>query len=336
MDIFENKSLKNFNTFGINANAEKLIRIESEAQLLSVLEKPEDSKINILGGGSNILLTGDLNGLTLKNEIKGIDIISENENEVLVSIGGGENWHQFVLWAIENNFGGIENLSLIPGTVGAAPIQNIGAYGVELKDVFESLEAVDLKTHKRLIFNKKECQFGYRDSIFKRDLKGKIFITKVILKLTKKHKINIEYGAIRQVLSDRKIENPNIRDISDAVIFIRKSKLPDPAEIGNAGSFFKNPVIDISHFERLKIEYPNIVSYPVSETEIKVPAGWLIDRAGWKGKRFGDAGCHAKQALVLVNYDNAKGSEIWDLAQRILRDVKEKYGIELTPEVNVW
>lgn len=336
MDIIRKKSLVNLNTFGMEVYAEKFVTIHSEKELLTALEVYSKEKINILGGGSNILLTNNLEGLTLKNEIQNIQITFEKEEEVFVAVGGGVPWHQFVLWAIEHNYGGIENLSLIPGSVGAAPIQNIGAYGVELKDVFEKLEAIDLKTKEHLVFEKKDCEFGYRDSIFKRALKGKFFITKVHFKLTKKHQINIGYGAIQQTLSEWEILNPTIQDVSKAVIHIRKSKLPDPAEIGNSGSFFKNPEIGKEHFEKLKKQFPPIVSYPLPNGQIKVPAGWLIEQAGWKGKRRGDAGCHEKQALVLVNYGAAKGSEIYTLAMDILESVKAKFGIDLTPEVNIW
>ena len=336
MDIIQRKSLINLNTFGMDVHAEEFIYIFSKSQLLEVLENHSYEDINILGGGSNILLTKDLEGLTLKNEIQGIRVISEINNEVLVSVGGGENWHQFVLWTIKNGFGGVENLSLIPGTVGAAPIQNIGAYGVELKDVFVKLEAIDLRTKAPLVFENKDCEFGYRDSIFKRALKGKLFITKVYLKLTKKHNVNIGYGAIRDVLSQWKIKTPTVRDVSKAVIHIRESKLPNPADIGNSGSFFKNPVIEKAQFEKLKSSFPNIVFYSLPNGRVKVPAGWLIEQAGWKGIRRGDAGCHEKQALVLVNYGKAKGAEIYSLAMDILASVKEKFGIDLTPEVNIW
>lgn len=335
MDIIQDKSLKKLNTFGLNSQAEKFVYIFSEAELVKVLEKYPNQKINILGGGSNILLTQNLKGLTLKNEIFGKEIIEE-EDEVIVAVGGGENWHEFVLWAMNHDFGGIENLSLIPGTVGAAPIQNIGAYGVELKDVLERVEAIDLNTKETLAFENKDCEFGYRDSLFKRQLKGKVFITKVFFRLTKKHKVNIEYGAIKQILSDWNIQNPTIQQVSKAVIHIRQSKLPDPAKIGNSGSFFKNPVIAKSHLDKLKLAYPNIVFYPQSNDSVKVPAGWLIEKAGWKGKRRGDAGCHEKQALVLVNYGTAKGSEIHQLAMDILDSVEAKFGIRLTPEVNIW
>ena len=295
----------------------------------------KDNEVLILGGGSNILLTKDFNGLVIKNQITGIEIVHEDEHYVTVKVGGGEIWHQFVLHAIDNNWGGIENLSLIPGTVGAAPMQNIGAYGIEIKEVFESLTAVDLKTGHTKTFNKEACKFGYRESIFKLSAKGQYFIADVTFKLTKSnHQINTSYGAIQDVLKERNIANPTIKDVSDAVISIRKSKLPDPKEIGNSGSFFKNPTIDKIDYEGLKIEFPDIPGYIVSDNEVKVPAGWLIEQCGWKGLKRGEIGVHKNQALVLVNYGGGKGIEIADLSKEIQQSVIDKFGIELTPEVN--
>ncbi|MEO1258353.1 MAG: UDP-N-acetylmuramate dehydrogenase [Bacteroidota bacterium] len=328
-------SLRKLNTFGLDVNAEKFAEFHSEADLQSLLNagiRP----IRILGGGSNLLLTENLTGLIIKNEIKGIKIIAETEGEIIVSIGGGEVWHELVLWALENNYGGLENLSLIPGSVGAAPIQNIGAYGVELKDIFQRLEAVSVDSGKIKTFDKEACQFGYRMSIFKNELKGKYVITRVHLRLTKKHEINIEYGAIRNILTSKKIINPTIQDVSEAVIEIRQSKLPDPEEIGNSGSFFKNPVISKGQFQRLEKENPEVVYYKLENDQYKIPAGWLIEKAGWKGKRMGGAGCHEKQALVLVNHGNATGTEIRNLANKIQYDVMEKFGVGLIPEVNIW
>ncbi len=336
MTIIQNQTLKYFNTFGIEVIAKQFVEIQTLSEVKEICKKQEYSKFNILGGGSNILLTGDLEGLTLKNAIKGIQVISENEEEVMVSVGGGVIWHQFVVWALENNLGGIENLSLIPGTIGAAPIQNIGAYGVELEQVFDSLKAVHLETVEVLEFNSVDCHFGYRDSIFKNELKGKVFITQVNFKLSKKHVLNIAYGAIQQILEKWEIRNPSIHDVSKAVIHIRRSKLPDPAAIGNAGSFFKNPELELKHYNQLQKEFPGIVAYPLENGKIKVPAGWLIERAGWKGKRFGDAGCHERQALVLVNFGNASGTQIKALSEEIKKSVMQKFGVVLNSEVNIW
>lgn len=335
MVLKKNYSLKKLNTFGLSAKAERLVEIHSVADLKLIL-KSNVLPIHILGGGSNILLTEDIKGIVLKNEIKGVFKTAETEKEVIVAVGGGEVWHEFVLWALEKNLGGIENLSLIPGSVGAAPIQNIGAYGVEIVDVFHQLEAVDLATGKEKIFNTEECQFGYRDSIFKNELKRKYFITKVIFRLSKFPKINTDYGAIRELLKNKNIVNPTVKDVSEAVIEIRQSKLPDPKEIGNSGSFFKNPEIELEHFIRLKEKYPDLVYYELPNGKIKIPAGWLIEKAGWKGKRIGDAGCHSKQALVLVNYGNATGVEIRNLANNIQVEILQKFNIGLIPEVNFW
>lgn len=335
MVILKHYSLIKYNTFGLAAKAENLIKVKSIAHLKAAL-KLDYQPIFLLGGGSNMLLTKDINGLVLKNEIKGIEIIKENKDSVIIKVGGGENWHQLVLWSIKNNYGGIENLSLIPGTVGASPIQNIGAYGVELKDVFEKLEAISLDTKRKKTFNKADCQFGYRESIFKKKLKGKYFISTVYLKLSKgKHQLHKEYGAIKNTLVEKGIDQPTIKDISDAVIAIRSSKLPDPAELGNSGSFFKNPEISSSHFEKLAKGFPNIVYYDLPNGKVKVPAGWLIEQCGWKGKKIGNTGAHAKQALVLVNYGGATGTEVKNVAYQIIDSVKEKFGISLNPEVNI-
>ncbi len=335
MTIKQNFSLKKHNTFGMNVKAKRFLPITSTSQLQEIIQT-EKPPFFILGGGSNMLLTKDINALVLKNEIKEKAIIRDFENSVYVAAGGGEDWHQFVLWCIKKRLGGIENLSLIPGTLGAAPIQNIGAYGVELKDVFHSLEAVNLKTGQLKTFKKMDCQFGYRDSIFKRKLKGKYFITRVILKLSKKPKVNISYGAIKNTLAEMKIRKPGVKDVSNAVISIRSTKLPDPAKIGNSGSFFKNPEINARQFSKLQKTYPQVPHYPLPAGRIKVPAGWLIEQCGWKGKRIGDAGCHAKQALVLVNHKNAKGKEILKLSEKIQASVKKKFGISLVREVNVF
>jgi len=288
----------------------------------------------ILGGGSNMLFTKDFEGLVVHNKIKGIELVEENEKTVLIRVGGGEIWHELVLWCIEQGYAGIENLSLIPGSVGAAPIQNIGAYGVELKDVFERLDAFNLSTAVLETFHLDDCAFGYRDSVFKKEAKGRYFITRVFLRLSKQADFNISYGAIQQVL--QKSQTPlSIRSISDAVIQIRSQKLPDPKKTGNAGSFFKNPIVDNVTVKLLQKVYPSVPAYPVDENNSKLAAGWLIDQIGWKGHRKGDAGIHKKQALVLVNYGNATGQEIWNLAKEVQDSVQEKFGILLEPEVNI-
>ncbi len=335
LKIRNNISLKNYNTFGIDAKARHFISVQTVNELLEVLKLKEYPKKFILGGGSNMLLTDNVNALVIHINIKGIEIVSKNNNSVTVKVNAGENWHEFVLWSLNNDFGGIENLSLIPGNVGTAPIQNIGAYGVELKDVFVSCEVVDVLTHKIVSFSLNECEFGYRDSIFKRK-NGKYIITSVTFKLTtNKHSLNTSYGAIENKLNSLKITNPTIKDVSNAVISIRKSKLPDPVEIGNSGSFFKNPVINKAALNKLQANFPNLPYYEVNADEIKIPAGWLIEQCGFKGKRYGDAGVHTQQALVLVNYGNATGKEIIELAKKIQTTVKEKFDVEIIPEVNI-
>lgn len=334
--IQEHYSLQPFNTFGVNAMAAWFSVIDSRDRLLRLLRKQQQRSVFVLGGGSNLLLTQDLNQWVLHNRILEKSIVWENTNEVIIRVGGGENWHETVLWSLKQGYGGLENLSLIPGTVGAAPIQNIGAYGVELADVFERLEAIEISTGKNLEFTAAEADFGYRDSLFKRSLKGEVFITHVHLKLTRQHhSCNISYGAIQETLEGWEIDSPEPRDISRAVVHIRQQKLPDPAELGNSGSFFKNPVLDNSAFEELRNQYPRVPGYPQGDKHTKVPAGWLIEQAGWKGKRTGAAGTYHKQALVLVNHGGASGQEIWALAQRIISDVGQKFGITLQPEVNV-
>jgi UDP-N-acetylmuramate dehydrogenase len=328
----QNISLKKHHSFGISVNAAKFAVFRNEKGLQSFL--PVEEPFMLLGGGSNVLFTKDFKGLVAQNKIKGIEIVSEDDSEVLIRVGGGEVWHDLVLWCIEKGFAGIENLSLIPGSVGAAPIQNIGAYGVELKDVFYSLEAICLKTGDTVKFSHEECQFGYRDSVFKRELRGKYCITRVLLKLNKIPVFNTSYGIIKDILEESK-EEISIRSLSNAVIKIRRKKLPDPAEIGNSGSFFKNPVISLTQFSNLKIQFPDMPFYPVGEKVVKLAAGWLIDDLGWKGYRKGDAGVHVNQALVLVNYGNAKGTEIWNLAKAIQTSVLDKFGVALETEVNV-
>ncbi|MBL3658148.1 UDP-N-acetylmuramate dehydrogenase [Fulvivirga sediminis] len=338
MQFHKDISLKSHNTFGLEAKTKLFTEVNSIVELQETL-KTEEAQANpllILGGGSNILLTQDFDGLTIKNTITGKSIIKETDDYVLVKVGAGEAWHDFVTYAIEQNWGGTENLSLIPGTVGAAPMQNIGAYGIELKEIFESLEAVNIETGEIETFNQDQCQFGYRESIFKKNLKGKYIIAHVTFRLTRKdHQLHIEYGAIKSTLEELKIKSPTIEDISNAVISIRKSKLPDPKEIGNSGSFFKNPTITKISFESLKVDHPEIPGYELPNNEVKVPAGWLIEKAGWKGYTNGNIGVHKKQALVLVNYGGGKGKDIWALAEEIQASVMKKFGIELHPEVNI-
>lgn len=330
-------SLKPYNTFGIDVNAKEFTSVSSLSELQSVLTKYRNQDIFVLGGGSNMLLTQDVEKPVVHISIKGKEIIDQDQNYVWVRAQAGENWHELVLWTLENDFGGIENLSLIPGNVGSAPIQNIGAYGVELKDVFDSCQTIEIKNQVVKTFINQDCQFGYRESIFKNSEKGKYIILSVTLKLTKKnHRILTSYGAIESELNKKEIIHPTIQDVSKAVIAIRESKLPNPKEIGNSGSFFKNPIIDRAAFVQVQKAHPQIPFYEVSETEIKIPAGWLIEQTGFKGKRFGDAGVHQKQALVLVNYGKATGKEIYDLAKTIQKNILDTFGIKIEMEVNVF
>lgn len=336
MQLQSDFSLKKFNTFGIDAKARLFVAVHSVDELKSVLETHRLENKFILGGGSNMLLTKDIDALVIHVDLKGKKILSEDEHHVLVESQAGENWHEFVLWTISQNFGGLENMSLIPGNVGTTPIQNIGAYGAEIKDTFVSCDAMHIETQQMRTFLKDECQFGYRESIFKNAEKNKYIITSVVFRLTKhSHKINTGYGDILKNLADKHIENPTINDVSQAVIAIRQSKLPDPKELGNSGSFFKNPVVPKEVYEKAKLNYPEMPHYVVSETEVKVPAGWLIEQAGFKGKRFGDAGVHKNQALVLVNYGNATGAEIFAVSKLVQEAVFEKFGIGIEAEVNV-
>lgn len=338
MDIKKEFSLKNYNTLGIEASAEFFTRVSSINDVISILESKDFSQKEklILGGGSNILFTRNVGGVVLKNEIKGIEKVREDKDHYYIKAGGGENWHQFVLYCINNNYSGIENLSLIPGNVGASPMQNIGAYGVELKDVFHSLEGLHMKSKEILTFNNKECDFGYRESIFKKELKNQFLISSVTFRLNKIPKFNISYGAIEKELEVMGVKDLSIKAISQAVINIRSSKLPDPAIIGNAGSFFKNPVIPGKLFNELKNNFPQIVAYPTESDEYKLAAGWLIEQCGWKGKSIGDAGVHKNQALVLVNYKNATGKEIYDLSEKVIQSVQDKFGVKLEREVNIY
>jgi UDP-N-acetylmuramate dehydrogenase len=336
MNIIPNFSLKNHNTFGIKATAKEFVVIHSVEELKKVLYHFRNKKKFILGGGSNMLLTQDIDGLVIHIDLKGKKIIKENDDFVWIECMAGENWHEFVLWTINQNFGGLENMSLIPGNVGTTPIQNIGAYGVEIKDSFDYCEAIEIASQEKRYFTNENCHFGYRESIFKQEMANQYVITSVVFKLTKRnHKINISYGDISSQLTKNNIQNPTLKDISNAVIAIRQSKLPDPKEIGNCGSFFKNPIIPRNLFNRIKENFPDIKHYDVSEEEVKVPAGWLIEHAGFKGKRFGDAGVHEKQALVLVNFGNATGKEILELARQIQRTVFKNYGIAIETEVNI-
>jgi UDP-N-acetylmuramate dehydrogenase len=336
MQIQHNFSLKNHNTFGIEAKARQFVAVHSIADLKTILEENPTEKKFILGGGSNMLLTQDVDALVIHVDLKGKKIIKEDDNFVWVESQAGENWHEFVLWTINQNFGGLENMSLIPGNVGTTPVQNIGAYGTEMKDTFVSCEAMNIASHDMRTFHKEDCNFGYRESIFKHEAKDQYIITSVVFKLTKtNHKINTSYGDITKELENQNITNPTLKDVSNAVITIRQSKLPDPKELGNSGSFFKNPIISRTLFNEVKAKFPEIKHYDVSETEVKVPAGWLIEQAGFKGKRFGDAGIHKNQALVLVNYGNATGQEILNVSKDIQKTIFEKYGIAIEAEVNV-
>lgn len=333
--IEHNINLQPYNTFGFSSVAERLVYARSSEEVEAYFTTDQPSPTLVLGGGSNMLLTRDLPGTTLKIEVPGIQVLREDEDHVYVKVGAGEEWHPFVLHAISHGWAGVENLSLIPGNVGAAPMQNIGAYGVEIKDVFHELEAYLTEDQAFETFGLKECAFGYRESIFKRRLKNKAIITAVTFRLNKKPKLNTSYGAINQQLEAMGIQDLSIKAISDAVIAIRQSKLPDPKEIGNSGSFFKNPVIEQLHFEQLQERFPGIVGYPAGERQVKVAAGWLIENAGYKGKRFGNYGVHAKQALVLVNYGGASGKDVFQLSEEIIASVQALYGIALEREVNV-
>lgn len=333
--IKENVNLQPYNTFGLSAEAQLFGSFSSVDELHQLITEHKDLPLLVLGGGSNILLTKNVEGLTLKNDLLGIELVKEDGDDVYVKAQGGEIWHNLVLYCIDKGYGGIENLSLIPGSVGAAPMQNIGAYGVEVKDLFVELEAYELASGEVRTFSHDECSFGYRESVFKRHLKGKFIITSVTLKLSRNPALNTSYGAIGQRLEEMGIASPSIKDVSDAVIHIRQSKLPDPKEIGNSGSFFKNPVISKSDFEVLEKKFPEIVNYPLPDGTVKLAAGWMIDKAGWKGKTIGNYGVHKNQALVLVNYGGAKGADIYQLSENILASVKTLYDIDLEREVNI-
>jgi len=332
--IQTNKNLKEYNTFGISVKAEMFAVFSSIEELKQILSLRNNKKLLVLGGGSNLLLTKDFDGLVIKNEIKRFEVTEETASEVIVESGAGENWHEFVLNCIDKGFGGIENLSLIPGSVGASPMQNIGAYGVEIKDVFESLSAYHIASGEIHYFDKTKCEFGYRESIFKNKVKGEYIILTVTFRLTKNPIINSSYGAINEQLKIMGIQVPTIKELSAAVIAIRQSKLPDPKIIGNAGSFFKNPTVEIALLEQIQKNYPDIPNYPAVNGK-KLAAGWLIEKAGWKGRTFDNYGVHKLQALVLVNYGNCTGQEIFDLSSQIIQDVFEKFGVLLEREVNI-
>ena len=336
MTIQHNFSLKKYNTFGIEAKARQFVAVHTVEELKVVLQENQEEKKFILGGGSNMLLTQDIDALVIHIDLKGKKILKEDDDFVWVESMAGENWHEFVLWTIDQNFGGLENMSLIPGNVGTTPVQNIGAYGTEIKDTFVSCEAMNIITQEMKIFSKEDCHFGYRESVFKHEVKDQFIITSVVFKLTKHHhKINTSYGDITKELEKQNVIIPTLKDVSNAVIAIRKSKLPDPAELGNSGSFFKNPIISKASFEKIHALHTEMPHYVVSETEVKVPAGWLIEQAGFKGKRFGDAGIHKNQALVLVNYGNASGQEILAVSTTIQATVLNMFGIAIEAEVNI-
>ena len=337
MKINKNISLKSYNTFGIDVKAKFFSEIYDESQLKEILSFEEYKLLPklILGGGSNVLLTKDFDGLVLKISIPGIEIVSENDEMVIVRAGAGEIWHKLVLFCVEKNYGGIENLSLIPGTVGAAPMQNIGAYGQELKAVFDNLNGVYIDDSQSAIYKKDECKFAYRDSIFKNELKDKFIITYVTIRLSKNPVINTSYGNLKSELDKLGYNHIGIKEVSEVISKIRQSKLPDPAVIGNAGSFFKNPEVSEEKFNQLKENFNEIIGFKLGNGKVKVPAGWLIESCGWKGKKVGNTGSHAKQSLVLVNYGNATGEEVLNLAKEIKKSVLNKFGIELKEEVNI-
>lgn len=337
MIIVENVSLKPYNTFGIDVMAKSMADVQNlqDIQIFLNTSRFKNMPMFILGGGSNVLFTKDFDGVVVKISSKGIMKIRETDDHVFLNVQAGVDWNEFVNYCLLNNFGGVENLALIPGTIGSSPIQNIGAYGSEAKDVIYSVEVVNIQNLQMFDLKNEECKFGYRNSIFKNELKGKVIIVSVNFRLNKKHKLNINYGAIREEFSKAQINEPTIKDVANAVTAIRRAKLPDPKEIGNSGSFFKNPSIDKQRYEELVASYPVMPSYKQADGTFKIPAGWMIEQCGWKGYHEGDAGVHKDQALVLVNYGNASGREILDLAKKIQKSVKEKFKIELEMEVNV-
>lgn len=337
MEILENVSLRAFNTFGVEAVARAFteVRTADEVRELAAFRADEVADLLVLGGGSNVLFTGDIDRHVVLNRIQGIERVAEDDASVWLRVGAGENWHEFVEYCIEANLAGVENLALIPGCVGASPMQNIGAYGVEIESVFDHLEAVHLRSGELHRFTRDECAFGYRESIFKNKVKGEYVITHVVYRLRKSPSFNTTYGAIQNELERMGVSELTLRAVADAVIAIRRSKLPDPKVLGNAGSFFKNPVVETQVLERITASRPEVPSYPAEEGKVKLAAGWLIEQAGWKGHRANGCGVHDRQALVLVNHGGAKGKEIYDLSTRILEDVQEKFGIALEREVNI-
>lgn len=336
MTIQTNFSLKKYNTFGIEAKANRFVAVNSVTDLKIILKENQDSEKFILGGGSNMLLTQDIDALVIHVDLKGKKIIKQDDDYVWVESQAGENWHEFLLWCIDQDFGGLENMSLIPGNVGTTPVQNIGAYGTEIKDTMVSCSSITIDNQETRIFSNHDCNFGYRESIFKQELKDQYIITSVVFKLTKRnHKISVSYGDIQVELAKKSIQNPTLKNVSDAVIAIRQSKLPDPKVLGNSGSFFKNPIISREEFEPIYKKFPEMKFYEISATQVKVPAGWLIEQSGLKGFRKGDAGVHKNQALVLVNHGNATGSEILELSKLVQKTVFDNYGISIEAEVNV-
>lgn len=334
--VQENVSLRPYNTFGLDATARFFAEVRTVDELRAVIQDPRFREMPrlLLGGGSNVLLTGDFAGLVVRIAIPGKKIVRDDDTHVWLHVGAGENWHELVLYTLDQHLAGLENLSLIPGSVGASPMQNIGAYGVEIKDVFDSLEALDLQTGDLRTFTHAECRFGYRESIFKHEAKGRYAIVGVTFRLAKTPTFHTGYGDIQKTLAEMGVQELSIRAVSEAVVRIRRSKLPDPAHLGNAGSFFKNPEIPKDQFDDLKTRFPNLPGYPTSDAAVKVPAGWLIEQAGWKGHRDGPVGVHERQALVLVNYGGGTGAQIRALAEKVQASVREKFGIELVAEVN--
>ena len=337
MNIIENYPLLKLNTFGVDVKARYFTSINTINELIEVTKTNvfKDLELLILGGGSNILFTKDFDGLVILNNIKGKEIIDQNQQSIFLKIGAGENWHELVMYCVDKGWGGIENLSLIPGNTGTAPMQNIGAYGVEIKETFVELEALEISSGKIVKFNNSDCEFGYRESVFKNKMKNQYIILNITLELKKNPVLNINYGDVKAILESQNIKNPAIKEVSNAIISIRQSKLPDPKKIGNSGSFFKNPIVSLNQLELIKKKYPNVVNYEINENEFKIAAGWMIERAGWKGKKFNNYGVHEKQALVLVNYGLANGIEIFDLSEKIILDIKDKFGITLEREVNI-
>ena len=337
MNFIENYPLLKLNTFGVDVKAKYFTSINTINELIELTKTNvfKDLELLILGGGSNILFTKDFDGLVILNNIKGKEIIDQNQQSIFLKIGAGENWHELVMYCVDNGWGGIENLSLIPGNTGTAPMQNIGAYGVEIKETFVELEALEISSGKIVKFNNSDCEFGYRESVFKNKMKNQYIILNITLELNKNPVLNVNYGDVKTILENQNIKNPSVKDVSNAIISIRQSKLPDPKKIGNSGSFFKNPIVSLNQLELIKKKYPNVVNYEINENEFKIAAGWMIERAGWKGKKFNNYGVHEKQALVLVNYGLANGMEIFELSEKIILDIKDKFGITLEREVNI-